>query len=95
MFCAIVPISRQDTIDRNPIEGEFGQSKRHLGLGLVMTKLSLTSQCVIAMTFLVVNLENLLKFQFLYFIFIKKQHIMYYKYMAKRLTINHTVISYG
>jgi hypothetical protein len=35
-------ITRQDAIDIIPIEGKFGQSIRRFGLGLVMTKLSLT-----------------------------------------------------
>jgi transposase, IS5 family len=58
-------LARQDEIDRIPIEGKFGQSKRRFGLDRVMTKLAITSQCVIAMTFLVINLEKGLRFLFL------------------------------
>ena len=58
-------LARQDEIDRIPIEGKFGQSKRRFGLDRVMTKLAITSQCVIAMTFLVINLEKGLRLLFL------------------------------
>ena len=51
-------IARQDERDRIPIEGKFRQSKRRFSLGRVMTKLALTSQCSIALTFLVINLES-------------------------------------
>ena len=48
------------------IEGKFGQGKRKLGLGRVMTKLAQTSETSIALTFLVltflvINLEKLLR----------------------------------
>jgi hypothetical protein len=54
-------VARQDEIDRIAIEGKFGQGKRHLGLGRVMAKLASTSECAIAMTFLVMNLKKLLR----------------------------------
>ena len=43
------------------IEGKFGKGKRKLGLGRVMTKLAQTSETSIALTFLVMNLEKLLR----------------------------------
>jgi len=49
-------LTRQDEIHRIPIEGKFGQSKRRFGLDRVMTKLAITSQCSIAMSFLFINL---------------------------------------
>lgn len=49
----------QDQIDRIPIEGKFGQGKRRFGLGTIMAKLPSTSMTVIAMNFLVMNLEKL------------------------------------
>jgi IS5 family transposase len=58
-------LARQDEIHRIPIEGKFGQSKRRFGLDRVMTKLAITSQSVIAMTFLVINLEKWLRLLFL------------------------------
>ncbi|MDJ0583445.1 IS5 family transposase [Crocosphaera sp.] len=58
---------RQTRIDeafRNRIEGKFGQAKRKFSLDLVKTKLKETSETAIAITFLVVNLSQLLR-QFL------------------------------
>ena len=53
---------------RNQIEGKFGQSKRRFGLVQVMNKLAFTSTTVIGITFLVMNLEQLLQqLFFLYF----------------------------
>ncbi len=49
---------------RNAIEGKFGQAKRRFSLNLVMTKLPETSETSIAITFLVINLSQLLR-QFL------------------------------
>jgi IS5 family transposase len=43
------------------IEGKFGQAKRRFSLNRVMTKLANTSETAIAFTFLVINLEALLK----------------------------------
>lgn len=54
-------VARQDEIDRIAIEGKFGQGKRRFGLGRVMAKLATTSECAIAMTFLVMNLEKWLR----------------------------------
>ena len=48
-----------------PIEGKFGQAKRRFGLGRIMAKLSDTAESSIAITFLVINLEQLLKQLFL------------------------------
>ena len=56
---------RQDELDRIPIEGKFGQSKRRFSLNRVMTKLSETSETAIAITFIVMNLEKWLQKLFL------------------------------
>ena len=53
---------------RNRIEGKFGQGKRRFSLGLVKTKLSQTSVTAIGITFLVMNLEQLLWRFFCFFI---------------------------
>jgi hypothetical protein len=50
------------------IEGKFGQAKRRFSLNRVMTKLANTSETAIAITFLVMNLEALLK-QLTFFFF--------------------------
>jgi hypothetical protein len=42
------------------VEGKFGQGKRRFGLGRLMTKLAITSEVLIQISFLVMNLEHLL-----------------------------------
>lgn len=54
-------IAREDDKVRNCIEGKFGQGKRRFSLGRVMTKLAHTSETAIAISFLVMNLERLLR----------------------------------
>jgi transposase, IS5 family len=46
---------------RNQIEGKFGQGKRRFSLGLIKSKLAETAETSIAITFLVMNLELLLR----------------------------------
>ena len=53
--------ARSDERVRNAIEGKFGQGKRRFSLGRVMAKLPETSETVIAMNFLVMNLSSLLQ----------------------------------
>ncbi len=53
-------IHRQDEKDRNAIEGKFGQGKRRFTLGLIMAKLARTSDVVITISFIVMNLEKIL-----------------------------------
>lgn len=57
-------LARQDERDRIVVEGKFGQAKRRFSLGRVMTKLAETSECAIAVTFLVMNLEKWLRSHF-------------------------------
>jgi len=59
---------RQDELDRNAIEGKFGQGKRRFRMGSIRGKLAETSGSMIAMVFLVMNLEKLLKEVFLHFL---------------------------
>ena len=51
---------RQDARDRNPIEGKFGQGKRRFTLNRIMAKLAETSEAVIMVSFIVMNLEKIL-----------------------------------
>jgi IS5 family transposase len=53
--------AQEDESFRNAIEGKFGQAKRRFGLNLIMTKLPETSETDLAITFLVVNLSQLLR----------------------------------
>jgi hypothetical protein len=50
----------QDELDRIPIEGKFGQGKRRFSLSRIMAKLAETSETVILVSFIVMNLEKLL-----------------------------------
>jgi IS5 family transposase len=67
-------LTYQDSCDRNAIEGKFGEGKRRYGLGRIRARLVQTSESMITLQLLVMNLErklrlfvvfffNLLKFQ--------------------------------
>ncbi|SDJ99597.1 Transposase domain [Paenibacillus naphthalenovorans] len=58
---------RQDAVQRNAIEGKFGEGKRKLGLGRIRARGAETSLTVIALQFLVMNLERRLRVLFLHF----------------------------
>jgi IS5 family transposase len=58
---------RQDAAERNAIEGKFGEGKRRFGLGLIRAHRSDSSQTVIALQFLVMNLERRLRVFFFFF----------------------------
>lgn len=58
-------IERQDNADRNAIEGKFGEGKRKYGLGLIQARLKQTSETVIALQFLIMNIEKVLRDSFL------------------------------
>ncbi|MFQ5652455.1 MAG: IS5 family transposase [bacterium] len=51
---------RQDELDRIAIEGKFGQGKRRFGLSRIMAKLAATSETMIMISFMVMNLEKML-----------------------------------
>ncbi len=53
--------AQADAAIRNQVEGKFGVGKRRFSLARVMAKLAPTAQTAIAMTFLVMNLEQLLR----------------------------------
>ncbi|MBD3278215.1 MAG: transposase [Candidatus Aegiribacteria sp.] len=52
---------REDEQVRNAVEGKFGEAKRAYSLGRLKTKLKGTSETVISMVFLVMNMRNLLR----------------------------------
>jgi len=72
---------RQDEIDRIAIEGKFGQGKRRFSLARIMAKLAGTSESVILIAFMVMNLEKILSCC-LYFLLHMWQKLMaaYQKY---------------
>lgn len=54
-------MARQDASERNAIEGKFGEGKRKYGLGLIRARLASTSEAVISLQLLVMNLERRLR----------------------------------
>ena len=65
--------AREDEKIRNAIEGKFGQAKRRFSLNRVMAKLPHTSETAIAITFLVMNLSQVLRQVFcLFYAYLKK-----------------------
>jgi IS5 family transposase len=66
--------AQADGRTRNQIEGKFGQAKRRFTLNRVMAKLAPTAQTTIAITVLVMNLEQLLRqLLFVFFTFLFKR----------------------
>src|SRR5699024_5258081 len=59
-------IEKQDASERNAIEGKFGEGKRRYGLGLIQACLRQTSETVISLNFLVMNLGKILRDTFLF-----------------------------
>lgn len=60
-------LEKQDVGIRNAVEGKFGEGKRLYGLGRIMARLKETSETVIAMQLLVMNLERRLRILLLEF----------------------------
>lgn len=60
-FNQIAEQARQDELDRIPIEGKFGNAKRKGTLHRVMAKLPHTSLTLIHLSFIVLNLDTLLR----------------------------------
>ena len=54
--------ARADNAARNGIESPFGIGKRRYGLGRIMAKLRCTAESVIAMQFLLLNLDCRVRF---------------------------------
>ena len=61
---------RQDELDRIAIEGKFGQAKRRFTLDRVMAKLAETSEAVIMVSFIVMNLEKILSQVLLFIVYV-------------------------
>lgn len=60
-------LARRDASERNAIEGKFGEGKRCYGLGLIQARLRQTSETVIALQLLVMNLERQVRLFFFAF----------------------------
>jgi IS5 family transposase len=67
-------IEKQDAAERNAIEGKFGEGKRTYGLGLIRACLRNTSETVISLQLLVMNLSKALRgiLFFCFFVFLFK-----------------------
>jgi IS5 family transposase len=57
-------IVKKDTGERNAIEGKFGEGKRKYGLACIRARLAKTSESVITLQLLVMNLEHRLRILF-------------------------------
>ena len=62
----------QDEIDRIAIEGKFGQGKRRFSLARVMAKLAGTSEVVVMVSFIVMNLEKILSTLFYFWLYFSR-----------------------
>jgi len=51
-------VSRQDASERNAFEGKFDEGKRKYALGLIRACFQDTSKTVVALQFLIMNLER-------------------------------------
>lgn len=60
-------LAHQDALDRNCSEGKFGEGKRKYGLNLIKAKLQETSETVIIINLIVMNLARLLRGLFFLF----------------------------
>ncbi|ADI00369.1 IS5 family transposase [Salisediminibacterium selenitireducens] len=63
-------VAYQDACERNAIEAKFGEGKRSYGLGLIRARLKETSETVIALQILNLNLSKVLRDLPSFFIFI-------------------------
>ncbi|WP_157833515.1 transposase, partial [Desulfotruncus alcoholivorax] len=61
-------LERQDASERNAVEGKFGEGKRRYSLARIMARLKETSESVICLQFLVMNLEHRLRVLLFYFL---------------------------
>ncbi len=61
-------MQRQDEAVRNAVEGRFGVAKRRYKLDRILTKLKGSSESLIALAFMVMNLEKAMAFCYLYLI---------------------------
>jgi transposase, IS5 family len=63
---------QEDEGIRNAVEGKFGQGKRRFGLNRIMARLAESSQTVVSIIFLMMNLEQWLMVYFLRFLSLLK-----------------------
>jgi hypothetical protein len=61
-------LTHQDSCNRNAIEGKFGEGKRRYGLGRIRARLVQTSESMITLQLLVMNLERKLRLFVVFFL---------------------------
>ncbi len=61
---AVKRLAREDSAERNAVEGKFGEGKIKYGLNRIMARLKDSSETVIAMSFFCLNLSRRLRFLF-------------------------------
>ncbi len=82
--------AQADAAIRNQVEGKFGVSKRRFSLARVMAKLAPTAETAIAVTFLVMNLEQLLRqLLFVFFAVVLSQEVFQFNRWQRRWRDSH------
>jgi IS5 family transposase len=71
-------ITKLDAGERNAIEGKFGEGKRKYGLGRIRARLAQTSESVITLQLLVMNLERRLRvlFRLIFAFLFRRRHAL-------------------
>lgn len=80
---------QEDEGIRNTVEGKFGQGKRRFGLNRIMARLAESSQTVVSIIFLVMNLEQWLMVYFLRFFSLFKPSLQAEKWRLHALNRHH------
>ncbi len=96
----VIRQQREDERFRNAIEGKFGQAKRRFSLSRVMARLSDSAESAIAITFLVMNLELLLKQFFVVFLGFGSKFLCLGRFISaflgrKRASLNFFLLPYS
>lgn len=76
-------LAQKDNRIRNAVEGKFGEGKRRYGLARIMAKLPETSESVIMLQFLVINLEHRLRVLLSQFF-----KVLFWRYSSINFVIN-------
>ena len=61
------PKEKYSAGERNPVEGKFGEAKRRYGLGRIRGKLKDTSENMISMIIIIMNIRQIMRDIFLIF----------------------------
>ncbi len=78
---------REDSSVRNSVEGKFGQGKRRFGLSRIMAKLQETSESVIWINIIVMNLERRLAVFLYCFLNHRTRRVRHLKQLAESIRV--------